>query len=286
MFGFQRTGDSIWSATDQRARGFLLGATAGRTTLNGEGLQHQDGHSLLMAATNPAVEAYDAAFAFELAVIGEDAVNRMLGGDGPDERGRDRDVLYYLTLYNEPNVQPAMPDGLDESLIIDGLYRYARGEEGEHAASVMASGSAMPAALEAQRLLAEEWGVAADVWSAPGWVGLHRDGLAVDEWNRLNPGEERRRPRVAELLDDARGPIVAVTDYQRAVPGLIAPWVPGRFATLGTDGFGQSDTRAALRRHFRIDAPSIVLAVLTELVADDALDADVLPKVIERYDLA
>jgi pyruvate dehydrogenase E1 component len=287
MFGFQRTADSIWSAADQRCRGFLLGATAGRTTLNGEGLQHQDGHSLLMAATNPAVEAYDASFAYELAVIAEDAIGRMFGGgDTHDEEGRERDVMYYFTLYNEPVPQPAMPDHVEDAGIIRGIYRFAEAEQGEHRVHLLSSGSAMPAALEAQRLLAEDWGVAADVWSVPGWVGLHRDGLAVDEWNRLHPDEEPRRAVVAEALADVEGPLVAVTDYQRAVPGLIAPWVPGRFATLGTDGFGQSDTRAALRRHFRIDAPNTVLAALVELVAEGALDRSVIGEVIGRYDLA
>jgi pyruvate dehydrogenase E1 component len=287
MFGFQRTADSIWSAADQRCRGFLLGATAGRTTLNGEGLQHQDGHSLLMAATNPAVEAYDASFAFELAVLGEDAVNRMYGGgDEHDEHGRERDVMYYFTLYNEPVVQPPMPEGVEPERIIRGLYRFAEAEGGDHRARIVSSGSAMPAALEAQRLLAEDWDVAADIWSAPGWVGLHRDGLAVDEWNRLHPGEEPRTAYVAAALGGAEGPTVAVTDYQRAVPGLIAPWVPGPYATLGTDGFGQSDTRAALRRHFRIDAPNIVLAVLVELAGTGAIDADVVAKAIQQYDLA
>jgi pyruvate dehydrogenase E1 component len=287
MFGFQRTGDSIWSAADQRCRGFLIGATAGRTTLNGEGLQHQDGHSLLMAATNPAVEAFDPSFAFEVAIIAEDAINRMLGGgEEPDERGRDRDVMYYLTVYNEPVVQPPMPEGLSEDLVIRGIYRYATAPGGAHAAQVLSSGSAMPLALEAQRMLAEDWDVAADVWSVPGWVGLHRDGLDVDEWNRLNPTQEPRRAVVTEALDGAEGPVVAVTDYQCAVPGLIRPWIPGRYATLGTDGFGRSDTRPALRRHFRIDAPNIVLAVLTELVAEGALDGGVLPDAIERYDLA
>jgi pyruvate dehydrogenase E1 component len=286
MFGFQRTGDSIWSAADQRCRGFLLGATAGRTTLNGEGLQHQDGHSLLLAATNPAVEAYDAAFAFELAVIAEDAINRMLGDGGAyDEQGRERDVMYYLTLYNEPVAQPPMPEDLDPAGIIRGLYRFAGASGDGPGASILASGSAMPAALEAQRLLAEDWGVAAEVWSAPGWVGLHRDGLAVDEWNRLHPDEEPRRAAVTEALDDAAGPVVAVTDYQRAVPGLIAPWVPGRYATLGTDGFGRSDTRPALRRHFRVDAPNTVLAVLVELAAAGAVDRSKIGAAIDRYDL-
>jgi pyruvate dehydrogenase E1 component len=287
MFGFQRTGDSIWSAADQRCRGFLLGATAGRTTLNGEGLQHQDGHSLLLAATNPGVEAYDPSFAFEIAVIAEDAVNRMLGGgDDLDEHGRTRDVMYYFTIYNEPVVQPPMPDGVDPERIIQGLYRFAEAEGGDGArAQIVSSGSAMPLAVEAQQLLADDWGVAADLWSAPGWVGLHREALEVDEWNRRNPDEDPRTPYVTEMLDGTDAPIVAVTDYQRAVPGLIAPWVRGRYATLGTDGFGRSDTRAALRRHFGIDAPNIVVAVLNELVGTGALEPKVVRQALDRYEL-
>ncbi|MBA3620778.1 MAG: pyruvate dehydrogenase (acetyl-transferring), homodimeric type, partial [Euzebyales bacterium] len=280
MFGFQRTGDSIWSAADQRARGFLLGATAGRTTLNGEGLQHEDGQSLLLAATNPAVVTYDASFAFELAVIAEDAIAKMLGDPGED-------VIYYLTMYNEPVVQPPMPDGLDEELILKGLYRYAEGDRDNksHRAQVLASGSAMTLALQAQRLLAEEWDVSADVWSAPGWVQLHRDGIDCDSYNRLHPTEDQRTPYVTSALDGVEGPVVAVSDFQKAVPGLIAPWVPGRFAVLGTDGFGHSDTRAALRRHFRIDAESIAVAVLAELAVAGDVKREVVAEAIQRYDI-
>jgi pyruvate dehydrogenase E1 component len=280
MFGFQRTGDSIWSAADQRARGFLLGATAGRTTLNGEGLQHEDGQSLLLAATNPAVVTYDASFAFELAVIAEDAIAKMLGDPGED-------VIYYLTMYNEPVVQPPMPDGLDEELILKGLYRYAEGDRDNksHRAQILASGSAMGLALGAQRLLADEWDVGADVWSAPGWVQLHRDGSDCDSYNRLHPTEDQRTPYVTSALDGVEGPVVAVSDFQKAVPGLIAPWVPGRFAVLGTDGFGHSDTRAALRRHFRIDAESIAVAVLAELAVAGDIKREVVAEAIQRYDI-
>ncbi len=279
MFGFQRTGDSIWSTADQRARGFLLGATAGRTTLNGEGLQHEDGHSILYAATNPAVVTYDPSFAFEIAVIVEDGIDRMLG-----ERGED--VLYYLTVYNEPVPQPALPEGLDEARILDGIYRFSRFEDARsHRATIMSSGSAMTGALEAQRLLGEDWDVAADVWSVPGWVGLHRDALATDQWNRLHPTEEARVPLVTRALADAEGPAVAVTDYQRAVPGLIAPWVPGGLATLGTDGFGRSETRPMLRRFFRIDAPSIAVAVLAELAERGEVKPETVADAIARYDL-
>ena len=277
MFGFQRTADSIWAAADQRSRGFLMGATAGRTTLNGEGLQHEDGHSILMAATNPAVITYDASFAYEIAVIVEDGVQRMLGADAED-------VMYYLTVYNEPVVQPAMPEGLDSASVLRGIYRYARFEDARtHRAQLLTSGSAMVLALEAQRLLGEDWDVACDVWSVPGWVQLHRDGLSCDQHNRLHPGEEIRIPLVTEALRDVEGPVVAVTDYQKAVPGLIAPWVPGRLATLGTDGFGRSNTRAALRRHFRIDAENIVVAVLSELAVAGDVKWETVADAIERY---
>ena len=307
MFGFQRTADSIWSAADQRARGFLMGATAGRTTLNGEGLQHEDGHSILIAATNPAVVTYDPSFAFEIAVLVRDGIERMLGGgddvsEGGDAAGGgsntaqqgatglanavDRDVMYYLTVYNEPVVQPAMPDGIDESLIVKGLYRYATFEdERSHRTQLLSSGSAMPAALAAQRLLGEDWDVAADVWSAPGWVQLHRDGIRCDTWKMLHPGEPLHIPWVTEALAATEGPIVAVTDYQRAVPGLIGRWVPRRFAVLGTDGFGRSDTRPALRRYFRIDAEHVVVAVLSELVEAGDLKPEVVAEAIERYGL-
>jgi pyruvate dehydrogenase E1 component len=189
-------------------------------------------------------------------------------------------------MYNEPVVQPPMPDDVDESDIVRGIYRY-RAADGEqsHRAQILTSGSAAPGALRAQQLLADEWDVAADVWSVPGWVQLHRDGLAVDEHNRLHPDDERRRAVVTEVLGEAEGPFVAVTDYQKAVPLLIAPWVPGPFGVLGTDGFGRSDTRPALRRHFQIDAESIVVAVLAELVATDDIKPETLNEAIRQYDL-
>jgi pyruvate dehydrogenase E1 component len=279
MFGFQRTGDLIWQAADQRARGFLLGATAGRTTLNGEGLQHEDGHSILMAATNPAVVTYDPSFAYEIAVVAEDAINRMMGPD-------PQDVMYYLTLYNEPVPQPAMPDGLDEAHVLRGIYRFrAADAERSHRAHILTSGSTMPGAMRAQQLLAEDWDVAADLWSVPGWVQLHRDGLAVDEWNRLNKNGEPRSAIVTDVLADEDGPFVAVSDYQKAVPMLIAPWVPGRYAVLGTDGFGRSDTRPALRRHFQIDAESVVVAVLAELAAGGEIKPETVTEAMRSYGL-
>jgi pyruvate dehydrogenase E1 component len=282
MFGFQRTADSIWSATDQRARGFLIGATAGGTTLNGEGLQHQDRHSLLMAQSNPAVEAYDPSFAYELAVLVEHGLERMYGGEGENP---GEDVVFYLTVYNEPVVQPPMPDHVDDQQVIDGLYRYKEGPGGQHRAHVMASGTIVNEALRAQELLAEDWDVSADVWSAPGWNRLLRDGVAVESWNRTNPEEEPRTPLVTRILEDTEGPYVAVSDWMRATPFQITDWIPGPFAVLGTDGFGRSDTRQALRRYHRVDAQSIAYCVLAELVKLGKLDASVLPKAIERYEL-
>ena len=279
MFGFQRTGDLLWSAADQRARGFLIGATAGRTTLNGEGLQHQDGHSLLLASTNPACVAYDPSFAFEIPAIVADALRRMYGED-------PEDVFYYLTVYNEPFIQPPMPEGLDEALIVQGLYRYrAAGDGHTRRAQILASGSAMPLALDAADLLAEHFDVGADVWSAPGWQRLRREALAVEEWNRLHPTEEPRVPLVTRTLSEADGPVVAVTDWMRAVPDQIARWVPRPYTTLGTDGFGRSDTRPALRRRFRIDAPNIAVAVLHELALAGDLKPEVVAEAIKRYDL-
>ncbi|WP_426506694.1 pyruvate dehydrogenase (acetyl-transferring), homodimeric type [Dactylosporangium sp. McL0621] len=263
MFGFQRTADGIWAAADQMSRGFLLGATAGRTTLNGEGLQHEDGHSLLIAATNPAVVAYDPAFAFEIAHITENAVNRMYG-EAPE------DLIYYLTVYNEPIFQPAEPKDVDVDGLLRGLYLYQPASSLEGApegprAQLLASGTGMQWALKAQKLLAEEWGVAADLWSATSWVELRRDAVRAEEHNLLHPGDEPQVPYVTRALQDTTGPVIAVSDFMRAVPDLIARWVPNDYTSLGTDGFGLSDTRHALRRHFHVDAESIVVATLSQL---------------------
>ncbi len=286
MFGFQRTGDQLWGFADQLGRGFLLGATAGRTTLNGEGLQHEDGHSVLLASTNPACVAYDAAWAFELAYIVKDALRRMYGEHAED-------VFYYLTIYNEPYTQPAEPDldGLEEG-VLRGLYRYAPAPsvdsneqtDGEQPrAQVLASGPAMQWALLAQRMLADDWGVAADVWSATSWTELRREALACDEWNLVHPEEDRRVPYVTRTLDSTPGPVIAVSDWMRAVPDQIANWVPADYTSLGTDGFGRSDTRAALRRHFRVDAASITVAVLSELAKTGQVKQEMVRDAIERY---
>jgi pyruvate dehydrogenase E1 component len=288
MFGFQRTGDLMWAMGDQLARGFLLGATAGRTTLNGEGLQHEDGHSMLLAATNPACVAYDPAFAYEVAVITRDALRRMYGPERED-------IFYYLTVYNEPKPQPVMPDVAElEAKILRGLYRFAAAPEvaGNGDAprtQLLASGTAIHWALDAQQLLAQDWGVAADVWSVTSWNELRRDALDCDSHNRLHPagadGNGHRTPFVTESLDGTPGPVVAVSDWMRAVPDQIAHWVPNDWASLGTDGYGRSDTRPALRRHFAVDAESITLAALTELARRGEVKAELPGEAIEKYGL-
>jgi pyruvate dehydrogenase E1 component len=279
MFGFQRTADGLWAAADQMARGFILGATAGRTTLNGEGLQHEDGHSHLIAATNPAVVGYDPAYAFETAYIVEDGLRRMFGDD-------PENIYYYLTLYNEPQQQPAEPENLDVPGLLRGLYRYAPATLAAKDAprtQLLASGVGLPWALKAQQLLASDWGVAADVWSATSWTELRRDAVECEEHNLLHPGSEQKVPYVTSALRDAGGPVVAVSDYMRAVPDLIARWVPGDYTSLGTDGFGMSDTRHALRRHFRVDAESIVVAALSLLARRGEVPASAAADAATKY---
>ena len=290
MFGFQRTGDQMWALGDQLGRGFLLGATAGRTTLNGEGLQHQDGHSPLLASTNPACVHYDPAFAYEIAYIVKDALRRMYGSSPGHPLGED--VFYYLTVYNEAFPQPAVPevDGLEEG-VLRGLYRYRPAPEPEGnseapRAQILASGTAMQAALRGQELLAQDWAVAADVWSATSWNELRRDALARDRDAMLTPEQPHEQPWVSRALDGAPGPVVAVSDYLRAVPDQIAQWVPSAdYASLGTDGFGRSDTRAALRRHFRVDGPWVAVAVLTELARRGEVKPGSVTEAIRRYRL-
>jgi pyruvate dehydrogenase E1 component len=287
MFGFQRTGDFLWAAGDQMARGFLLGATAGRTTLTGEGLQHADGHSLLLASTNPAVVAYDPAYAYEIGHIVRDGLQRMYGGDSDRETPRDPNVYYYLTVYNEPMVQPAEPDGVDVEGIVRGLHKIspATGEPGRPTVQLLASGVAVPWALEAQELLGKDFGVDADVWSVTSWNELRRDGLACDAWAFEHPGEAAPTPFVAQRLGDASGPVVAVSDYMRAVPDQIRQYVPQEFVSLGTDGFGLSDTRPAVRRHFHVDGPSIAYRALQALAARGEVDAGLPGKAYEQYRL-
>ena len=280
MFGFQRVGDLIWAFGDQRGRGFLLGATAGRTTLAGEGLQHCDGQSQLLASAYPNCAAYDPAFAYEMGVIIRDGIERMYGPE-------PEDCFYYITLYNENYPMPAMPDGVEDG-IIRGLYRFQEAPtvaDGAPRAQIMASGTAMLATLDAQRILAAEYGVAADVWSATSYKMLREEALSTERWNRLHPTEPARTPYVTEMLRDSEGPIVAVTDFMKAVPDQVARFAPRPFASLGTDGYGFSDTRVALRRHFEVDAPSIVVAVLHGLAQTDAIKAEVVQEAIARFDI-
>jgi pyruvate dehydrogenase E1 component len=301
MFGFQRTGDEMWAMGDQMGRGFLLGATAGRTTLTGEGLQHNDGHSVLLASTNPACVSYDAAWAYELAYIVRDALRRMYGSTADHPDGED--IFYYLTVYNEPYVQPAEPADYAggtaalERGILRGLYQYAPAPDlsaaspaasitGEHPqAQILASGVALRWALDAQRLLAEDWGVAAAAWSATSWTELRREALRCEEWNMLQPEAEHQVPYVTRALGGHLGPVVAVSDWIRAVPDQIARWVPGPFTSLGTDGWGFSDTRPAARRFFHVDAESITVAVLAGLARQGEVKPETVAQAISKYRL-
>jgi len=277
MFGFQRTGDGFWAAADQMTRGFALGATAGRTTLTGEGLQHADGQSLLLAATNPAVVAYDPAFAFEIAYIVESGLARMFGQD-------PENVFFYITVYNEPYVQPPEPENFDPEGVLRGIYRYrAATERRSNTAQILASGVSMPAALKAAEMLAAEWDVAADVWSVTSWGELNRDGVSIQKAQLRHPDRPAGVPYVSKALAGATGPVIAVSDWMRAVPEQIRPWVPGTYVTLGTDGFGFSDTRPAARRYFNTDAESQVVAVLEALARDSEIDPSVPVAAARQY---
>ncbi len=278
MFGFQRTGDAFWAAADQLARGFVLGATAGRTTLNGEGLQHEDGHSHLLASTNPAVVCYDPAFAYEVGHIFKDGLRRMYGPNSEN-------IFYYITVYNEPYLHPEEPANLDVEGLLKGIYLFRSGErQRKKNAQILASGVAVNWATKAQELLQKDWGVSADVWSVTSWNELRRDGLAVDRHNLLNPSA-KKSAYLTDRLKDAQGPVIAVSDYMRTVQDQIAPWVPQQFASLGTDGFGLSDTRGALRRHFKVDAESIVVATLAQLAQSGDVKESVVQEGLNKYRL-
>ena len=259
MFGFQRVGDLIWAFADARGKGFLMGGTAGRTTLSGEGLQHQDGHSIVLAGTVPTCATYDPAYAYEIAVIVQDGIRRMYR--------EQEDLFYYLTLYNENYPMPPMPEGVTEG-ILKGIYRFKAAAEGQAKVQLFGSGPILNEALRAQSILAEKYAVAADVWSVTSYNELRRDALSAERWNRLHPAEPARQPYIRQALAGAEGPIVAATDYMKVVADQIAPWLPGRMETLGTDGFGRSDNREYLRRHFEINAQSIAAAALSRLARD------------------
>ncbi|AWW41387.1 pyruvate dehydrogenase (acetyl-transferring), homodimeric type [Streptomyces cadmiisoli] len=282
MFGWQRTADQMWALADQLGRGFLVGATAGRTTMTGEGLQHADGHSHLIASTNPAAISYDPAFAYEIGVIVREGLRRMYGPDAED-------VFYYLTVYNEPKVQPAMPAGPGvEEGIIKGMYRFRGADEAALPSDaprlqLLSSGTAIHWAMEAQRLLSEEWGVAADLWSVTSWSELRRDGLAHDA-ARLR-GEDPQAPYVTRVLEGAPGPVMAVSDWMRSVPDQISHWVPQEWHSIGTDGFGLSDTREAVRRHFGVDPQSVVVAALAALAERGDVKRETVQEARTRYGL-
>lgn len=279
MFGFQRTGDSFWAAGDQMARGFAIGATAGRTTLTGEGLQHADGHSPLLASSNPAVIAYDPAFAYELGHIITDGLERMYGENAEN-------IFYYITVYNEPISQPPRPENLDVAGVLKGIYLYQQAPEGKaHPANILVSGVTMPDALRAAELLAEEWNVGANVYSVTSWSELARDGVEADRAAVREPATPQQRPYLTEVLADVPGPFVAVSDYMRGVQEQIRGYVPGTYLTLGTDGFGFSDTRTAARRFFNVDADSIVVGVLVALARDGHLPMTVAQEAADKYQI-
>jgi pyruvate dehydrogenase E1 component len=265
MFGFQRVGDLIWAFADSRGKGFLMGGTAGRTTLLGEGLQHQDGHSHVLASTVPTCHAYDPAYAYEIAVIVQDGIRRMYQ--------EKQDGFYYLTIYNENYVQPPMPAEDIREGILKGIYRYRPALNGKPQLQLFGSGPILNEALRAQEILNEKYGVQADVWSVTSYNELRREALSVERWNRLHPAEPERKPYILEVMKGATGPIVAATDYMKIVPDQLAPWLQGRLVSLGTDGFGRSDNRKYLRNFFEISAEAIAAAALARLARDGQFDA-------------
>jgi len=264
MFGFQRVGDLIWAFADARGRGFLVGGTAGRTTLAGEGLQHLDGHSHVLASVVPTCASYDCAYVYEIAVVVQDGIRRMF------QEGEDR--FYYITAYNEDYPMPEMPEGAAEG-ILRGIYKVKPAPGGKATLQLFGSGPILNEALRAQQILAEKYKVQADVWSVTSYNELRREALATERWNRLHPADIEKRPYILTALDDATGPIIAATDYMKIVPDQLAPWFPSRLVTLGTDGFGRSDNRQHLRRHFEVNAESIAAAALSRLARDGKLDA-------------
>ena len=264
MFGFQRIGDMVWAFADSRGKGFLMGGTAGRTTMLGEGLQHQDGHSIVLASTVPTCLTYDPAYVYELAAIVQDGLRRMYENA--------EDVFYYITMYNEDYAMPPMPEGVTEG-ILRGMYKLRPAPSGEAAAQLFGSGPILNEVLRAQEILATKYNIQTDVWSITSYNELRRDALAVERWNRLHPAEPERKSFLQKSLEKTNGPIIAATDYMKVVPDQVSPWLPSRLVTLGTDGFGRSDNRQYLRRHFEINAESIAVAALSRLARDGKFDA-------------
>jgi len=276
MFGIQRTGDLWWAAGDSRARGFLLGGTSGRTTLNGEGLQHEDGHSHVWAAAIPNCIPYDPTFAYELAVIVQDGLRRMVA--------EQEDVYYYLTVMNENYTHPALPAGAEEG-ILKGMYRFRKGGEGKTRVQLLGSGAIFNEVIAAAELLEKDWGIAADIWSCPSFTLLARDGVEAARWNLLHPDATPRKPYVQQCLENTDGPVIASTDYVRAFAEQIRPYVPGRYKVLGTDGFGRSDTREKLRHFFEVDRHWVTVASLAALAEEEKLDRTKVAEAVKKYGL-
>jgi pyruvate dehydrogenase E1 component len=281
MFGFQRVGDLIWCAADTRVKGFLCGGTSGRTTLNGEGLQHEDGHSQLMATTVPTIRAYDPAWGYELAVIVQDGMRRMYA--------EGEEIFYYLSVYNEAYPHPEMP--ADESVrdgILRGLYRVSSTDGGEAQTmrpQLFGSGTILREALRAQTILSEQFGIGSDVWSVTSYSELRRDAMDCQHWNALHPNETPRVSYLEQQLADVSGPFISTSDNVRLVADQIREWIPGSYTVLGTDGFGRSETREELRRHFEIDAECTVWATLRSLSASGDFDKSRLPKILEQLQI-
>jgi pyruvate dehydrogenase E1 component len=263
MFGFQRVGDMIWAFADSRGKGFLMGGTAGRTTMLGEGLQHQDGHSHVLSSTVPTCLSYDPAYVYELAVILQDGIRRMYQENEP--------IFYYITMYNEDYAMPAMPEGVREG-IVRGIYRFQAAASGKATAQLFGSGPILNEIVRAQGILAEKYSVSCDVWSVTSYNELRREALGVERWNRLHPSQPEKVPYILQVLEGAEGPIVAASDYMKMVPDQLSPWLSTRLVSLGTDGFGRSDNREYLRRHFEVNAESIVAATLSRLAREGKFD--------------
>ena len=278
MFGFQRVGDLMWLSGDIRAKGFLLGGTSGRTTLNGEGLQHQDGHSLLLASSIPSIQTYDTAYRYEIAVIIQNGLKRMYEDD--------EDIFYYLTLGNENYVMPEMPKGAEEG-ILRGLYRFSKGKKVKskkktYQVHLFGSGSLMNEAIKAQKILGD-YGVSADVWGATNYKRLREDSLETDRWNMLNPDKKEKQSYLQKILSKEKGSFIAVSDNMKMVSDQIYQWVPGGLLSLGTDGYGRSETREHLREHFEVNAEMITVATLYKLSQDQGLDKKIVAAAIKKF---